>query len=191
MQQVTNDEGFSYKKLIKLLGMTTSAHDAEALSAIRHANSELDRLGKTWHEFIMSKIVVVADPFGGIPVPPNQTQAPLRNPTTPLRTPPVTPPPGGYYQPPRQSPRQSPPPPPPHMRRGRGFVNRFAGLCVKCKERVPVGLGEAYSNGTFTNGKERWAVEHARGGCPKKTPQASIRPGSSTISDLDSMFNQS
>ena len=92
----TNTEGFSYQRLIKLLGMTTSPNDGEALVAIRKANAELDRLGKTWAEFIMSKITVVADPFGSVPdlgfassrtttayAPPRPQPQPRPRPTTP------------------------------------------------------------------------------------------------------------
>lgn len=39
-------------KLIKLMGMTTSASDAEALVAIRKANAMLKVEGTSWSEFI-------------------------------------------------------------------------------------------------------------------------------------------
>lgn len=38
--------------LIKVLGMTTSVHDGEALAAIRKANDLLKTAGVTWREYI-------------------------------------------------------------------------------------------------------------------------------------------
>lgn len=38
--------------LIKVLGMTTSVHDGEALAAIRKANELLKAAGVTWREYI-------------------------------------------------------------------------------------------------------------------------------------------
>src|SRR6266699_3526606 len=40
--------------LIKMLGMTASSHDGEALVAIRKANALLAESNMNWHEFLMS-----------------------------------------------------------------------------------------------------------------------------------------
>jgi hypothetical protein len=53
--------------LIKLLKMTTSTHDHEALSAIRLANTQLLKLGTDWEDLLYAKVTLVADPFTGIP----------------------------------------------------------------------------------------------------------------------------
>lgn len=215
-----NSEGFSYKKLIKLLGMTTSQNDAEALSFMRAANAEIDKLGKTWHEFIMSKVTVVADPFDKVPDPAKAAPDPDpgRNPprwqqtaAAPQRPAPPPPP-----RPTRPAPRPAPAPdysymgaqsymgqtqprpraqPDPFQQTsGRPATakqptrvsNRFAGLCVKCKERVAPGDGEAFLDGKLSNGKDRWSVEHTPGTCPQKAKPAPIK---GTIADLDDMIS--
>jgi hypothetical protein len=50
------------EKLIKLLMLTTSDNDAEALSAIRHANQLLKRTGSTWAAVIMPAVITVKSP---------------------------------------------------------------------------------------------------------------------------------
>lgn len=40
------------ERLVKLLGMTGSAHDGEALNAIRLANTELQKAGATWETLL-------------------------------------------------------------------------------------------------------------------------------------------
>lgn len=209
-----NSEGFSYSRLIKLLGMTTASNDGEALAAMRMANRELDRLGKTWHEFIMSKITVVADPFAQVPTPPSTPTADAygrpcdwRNATAPSRPTPPPPPRRPQPTPPRppaagtpdysymshqsQRPRAQPDPfkqtsgrPAKAKQPGR-TTNRFAGLCAKCKERVGVGEGEAFLDGKFASGKDRWAVEHTPGTCPQKAKPAPVK---GSMSDLDDMM---
>ena|SRR5258708_4987622 len=55
--------------LLKLLGMTTSASDNEALMAIRRANELLTRAGWTWEMLLKNKIKVFENPFNGISDP--------------------------------------------------------------------------------------------------------------------------
>ncbi len=89
------------EQLIKLLKMTTSANDAEALAFMRKANALLASAGWDWERLIQGKIKVIADPFGQIPVP--QAAKPPS------------------FQQPRNPPPPPPPPrrPPPPQRRGR------------------------------------------------------------------------
>jgi hypothetical protein len=215
-----NSEGFSYQRLIKLLGMTTAANDGEALAAMRMANKELDRLGKNWAEFIMSKVTVVADPFNSVPAPPSapptdygrhwnraatapsRPQQPVRPQQTytpkPMRPRPTqapqSPPDYSYMGASSGSPRPKAQPDPFKQTSGRPATqaqpnrisNRFAGLCVKCKERVGPGEGEAFLDGKFSSGKDRWAVEHTPGTCPQKPKPQPIR---GTIADLDNMLS--
>lgn len=206
-----NSEGFSYRKLIKLLGMTTSANDAEALSFIRAANSELDKLGKTWSEFIMSKVTVVADPFDKVPTPTQSTSdidtaygrggdwrnrgatAPQRPPPPRTQRQPSRPAPAPDYSYMGPKPRANPDPfattqgkPATAKSPGAARIeNKFAGLCTRCKERVGPGEGEAFLDGKFANGKDRWSVEHTPGGCLTK---AKPQPIKGTMSDLDDMI---
>lgn len=56
--------------LVKLLGMTTSSNDGEALTAIRKANDLLRSAGWDWQKLIAGKIRVVADPFATAATPP-------------------------------------------------------------------------------------------------------------------------
>jgi hypothetical protein len=72
--------------LIKLLKMTTSSHDAEALLAIRKANEQLAKFGGDWERLLRSRITIIgADPFSAIAEPPKrepkvrQPQAPSVN----------------------------------------------------------------------------------------------------------------
>lgn len=85
--------------LLKLLGLTASANDAEALSAIRKANEFLNRAGWTWEMLIHSKIKIIPSPFIGVGDPRTDRHA------EPAEAPPFTP------RPPKM--RPTPPPPPP------------------------------------------------------------------------------
>jgi len=84
---MADDPKFDHKRLVKFLGMTTSTNDGEALSAIRMANRELARLGKTWQEFVDMRITVVEDPFGNLPEPgrPGRQPPPRPAPQAPPR----------------------------------------------------------------------------------------------------------
>lgn len=55
--------------LIKLLAMTGSSHDSEALSAMRLANAQLAKAGVAWSELLRGKVTVIVDPFGDLPQP--------------------------------------------------------------------------------------------------------------------------
>jgi len=55
--------------LLKLLGMTTSSSDNEALVAIRQANRLLSASGWTWEILIREKIKIIENPFKGIADP--------------------------------------------------------------------------------------------------------------------------
>ncbi len=74
--------------LLKLLGMTTSASDNEALMAIRRANEFLARAGWTWEMLIREKIKIIENPFNGLADP---TRRPKneQQPTTPPKPSPL------------------------------------------------------------------------------------------------------
>ena len=55
--------------LIKLMKMTTSATDGEALAAIRFANQLLSKLGGDWEDLLRGKLATI-DPFASLPEPP-------------------------------------------------------------------------------------------------------------------------
>lgn len=84
--------------LIKLLKLTTSSHDAEALAAMRKANSALDRLGGDWEALLLGRVTIIADPFTNLAPPPKPQPkhthpAPPPPPPSPhaTRPPPVAP----------------------------------------------------------------------------------------------------
>src|SRR5262245_56038181 len=90
----TNGQGRDPLELfIKLLGMTTSDNDNQALLATRKVNEYLkNKLNSDWESFVRGKIKVEADPFLGAPMPT-------------FRTPPMTTGAGMGYS-------SAPPPPP-------------------------------------------------------------------------------
>jgi hypothetical protein len=88
--------------LLKLLGLSTSANDAEALSAIRKANELMARSGWTWEMLLHEKIKIIPNPFTGVGDPridrPETSQTPSKYP------PPYAPPPRPPQTPPRPDP---------------------------------------------------------------------------------------
>lgn len=122
--------------LIKILGMTTSDNDGQALVAIRKANALLDAAGWTWERLIQGKITIVEDPFNGAGDP----FAAM------FTTKPAAP------APPRQrAPGFAPasPPPPPNRPWTAGGANgsisnmnnKYVGFCYCCGVEVPAGAG--------------------------------------------------
>jgi hypothetical protein len=59
-----------FEKFIKLMMMTTSSHDHEALNAIRMANSFLAGMNRNWEEVLRGKVTIV----GGREAPRNFQQ---------------------------------------------------------------------------------------------------------------------
>jgi hypothetical protein len=134
--------------LLKLLKMTTSSHDGEALAAVRRANSLLSSAGWDWDRLLAGKIVVVADPFSSIPTP-DQYAKPTTSPQAPK-------PPRAPQPPPRQPPTPPPPhpqartqPPPPKAARPNArpistMPNKYPNGCWCCGDTVDAGLGFAF-----------------------------------------------
>lgn len=112
-----------HQLLVKLLKMTTSAVDAEALVAMRKANQLLADAGWDWDKLMAGKITVVGDPFAN-----------LGDPTPKVET---------YAEPaPRYKPQPTSPPP----QRSRLPVNStrsngYEGHCYCCGRLVAVGGG--------------------------------------------------
>jgi len=142
--------------LVKLLSLTTSNNDGEALSAMRMANRQLEKFKLTWPEFVKARITVAADPFA-IPVPrPAQHEAP-RTAAPPPVTPSMhraytsapTPPP-----PPRPAaPPPAPPPPSEYTYAAGTKPNKFATLCCSCSRKLAPGDGLLWR---IHNQKQRW-----------------------------------
>jgi hypothetical protein len=114
MHQSTNGNGGSpqassatprslnLEQLIKLLKLTTSSNDHEALSASRKANLQLEKFGGDWDTLLRGKVTVLADPFASFAGEP-----PIAKPVdiSIVKRPPAAPP--------RPAPYPPPPPPPP------------------------------------------------------------------------------
>ena len=126
---------------MKLLKMTTSSNDGEALTAIRMANDLLGAVGWDWDKLIEGKIRVIEDPFKNLGTP---SAVRANSQATPAGGFPnhfnngV----GGNAPPPKTAYAPKPPPPPPP----RGSVaspisstpNRFPGFCWCCGvEKLP------------------------------------------------------
>lgn len=66
---MTEARNLNIEKLIKMLNMTTSSMDQEALTAMRMVNQHLKDNKWTWDEILRGKITVAADPFMTAPIP--------------------------------------------------------------------------------------------------------------------------
>jgi hypothetical protein len=74
--------------LIKLMKLTSSSNDSEALLAVRKANEQLVKFGGDWEKLLLGKVTVIGDPFESVAPPkqqPRYTNAapPPPNPRTP------------------------------------------------------------------------------------------------------------
>lgn len=92
--------------LIKLLKLTTSTSDMEALAAMRKANEQLTKFGGDWERLLRGKVTVIGDPFAGV-APPRESEINRgrRAPSVPQPPQPPRPPPYPYthYKPYPQS----------------------------------------------------------------------------------------
>lgn len=81
-----------HELLLKLLKMTASSNDAEALVAMRKANQLLATAGWDWDRLLAGKITVVGDPFGNLHRPQAQqsTVMPREAPRAPTPQQPVS-----------------------------------------------------------------------------------------------------
>ena len=126
--------------LAKLLMMTTSSSDGEALSAIRKANNLLTAAGWTWEMLIASKIKIIENPFTNLGDPREGRVA---------------------RQPPRTNPAPPPPPPPPRWTAAKTPVNsRSLSMadtwCYCCGLRIQGGNGWNFHPSNYN--------QHARSG---------------------------
>ena len=113
---------------IKVLLMTTSDTDGEALAALRRANAMLRSANVDWDKLLRGKVTVVADPFANIPAPNTHKSSIKPKAPSPPRPPTPTP---SYNRPirPTYSPKQA------------NNTNRFAGNCFACDTLVDIGHG--------------------------------------------------
>lgn len=130
--------------LIKLMKMTTSEHDGEALVAVRKANEQLVKFGGDWEALLRGKVTVIGDPFVDMPKPPQrESRTPPPAPSRPKAAPPP------YTAPPRPRPTPSYAPPPPpqaqpqYQTTAKTIKNYRAGNCTLCGDWVATGDGLA------------------------------------------------
>jgi hypothetical protein len=110
--------------LIKLLRMTESDNDPEALTALRKVNAFMRSVGWDWERLINAKIRIIEDPFKGLSTPPGG-RATVRP-----------------SAPPRPAAAPSPPPPTAKTTWPLGITpNRFAGHCYCCGVEVHANAG--------------------------------------------------
>jgi len=112
--------------LKKLLMMTTSTNDGEALTALRKANDLLTTAGWDWAKLIDGRVVVVEDPFKNLGTP-----TASRNGSYNARATTPTPP--------------SPPPPPPRQGKHASPIsstpNKFVTWCHCCGIEIVASAG--------------------------------------------------
>jgi hypothetical protein len=126
--------------LIKLLRMTESDNDPEALAALRKANAFMRSAGWDWEKLINSKIRIIADPFSGL-------GQPIAGGIRPTSAPPP---------PPRPAPAQ--PPKPQTWPLGIN-PNKFAGFCYCCGNEVLANSGVIFRPYQFnTTAANDWKV---------------------------------
>lgn len=155
--------------LIKLMGLTASSNDGEALTALRKATSLLVSAGWDWDKLIRGKITVVEDPFKNLGDPTPRVE----------RAADWTP---GPAQPVRSTPqRPAPPPPPPQpVTAIKGVsVNRFPGYCWCCGQETLAGQGFIFKPSTHN---PRATISTFQVICSKCEPQGKLcTPGPALV----------
>jgi len=129
------------ERLIKLLRMTTSPNDGEALTALRMATKLLDEAGWTWERLVKGGITVVEDPFNKLGDFPDYNNRPHATPAP--TSPPHRP---SAPRPPPSTPQPPPRPITPTYPLGK-FANKFAGHCYCCGTEVVTGKGFIFKPG--------------------------------------------
>jgi outer membrane biosynthesis protein TonB len=132
-----------FELLIKLLKLTTSSNDAEALLAMRKANaiaSEAEFDG--WERILRGHVKVIADPFVHIkaapppPPPPSPPKRPYQG-APPPRSQPYSPNPQPHpTAKPQPQPQWSPPPQPRTDPFPAARQNGYSGICIVCTSPV-------------------------------------------------------
>ena len=146
--------------LIKLLRMTTSDNDGEALTALRKANAFLTAAGWDWEKLILGKIRIIEDPFKNLSTPPTNSVRGTYGTTPPA------PAPQSFTQPPpfRPAPRQTWP---------LGIQpNRFAGFCYCCGQEVVANTGLIFKPSQYNaQASSDWKIA-----CPTCNGSATVQP---------------
>jgi hypothetical protein len=161
--------------LIKLLRMTESDNDGEALTALRKANRFMKDAGWDWEKLVNSKIKIIEDPFKNLGTPPGGTKmgAPgFARPSQPTAAP-------RPQAPPRPTPTPPPPPPQPAARKASWPLgidpNRFSGWCYCCGFEVLANVGVIFKPYQYNSqAPNDWKVACLSCNGTKSTPGATV-----------------
>jgi len=177
-------------KLIKLLKMTTSTNDNEALMFVRKANDELKKFGGDWDTLLRGKVTVIGDPFDGLDTPPTRMEKTATNPahrpsypSTPQSKPTPT---RAHKAPPWSQVNPTPPPPPPPQPR-RPRTNIYAAKCRCCGIQVDAQAGILISG---TNGWRVECVSCSKGQTTQSqsAPKGGRKRGALTLDNLSALM---
>jgi hypothetical protein len=130
--------------LIKLLRMTESDNDGEALTALRKANAFMRAAGWDWEKLVNAKIKIIEDPFKNLGVPAAGSR-PMSAPGFKAAPQPAATQPRPQYNPP-------PPPPPPTSKTTWPLgiqPNKFSGWCYCCGYEVLANAGVIFRPNQF------------------------------------------
>jgi hypothetical protein len=155
-------QGKELTLLIKLLKLTTSNNDSEALAAMRKANEQLPKLGGDWEKLLLGQVKVVADPFANLQAAPKPHVAETAKPK---------PAPQPQAQP-TWAQQQA-------TNTANGLPNTFAGRCYHCDSGVPVRHGIRWlcqSVGWKTFCNKQCYTDWDNGVIPVQRPQPRPQP---------------
>jgi hypothetical protein len=139
-------QGKELSMLVKLLKMTTSPQDHEALVAMRKANEQLLKLGGDWEKLLFGKVTIIADPFTNLSSPPKAKPPKGEAPPPPRPSRP-------FADPPPFTPRSAPPRTPTwvhrvpptltatQMRTRIMINNAQPEVCQQCCKHISIGAG--------------------------------------------------
>lgn len=152
--------------LIKLLRMTESDNDGEALTALRKANAFMRSAGWDWEKLVNAKIKIIEDPFKNLGVPPGGGR--------PMSAP-------GFKQAPQTPPPPPPPPPPqPAVKKTSWPLgiqpNRFSGWCWCCGIEVLANAGLIFKPYEYNSqAPDDWKVACVNCNGTKTSPGATVQ----------------
>ncbi len=141
--------------LVKLMKLTASTNDCEALTALRKATELLATGGWDWERLIRGKIVIVEDPFAAISDPRDRGYD---------KSPDYTPGATAYgYKPPPPPPPRAAPPMTSHTATRTSPLgaqkNKYSGWCWCCGVEVIALAGYIFKPGLFvTNASTKWEL---------------------------------
>lgn len=187
--------------LIKMMGLTGSDNDNQALVAMRKANEQVKKLAGSWAELLRGHFTIAADPFEGIsmpefgdraaaPPPPSFRRGVHSGSTTSTAPPP---PPWKTHTPP---PPQSPPPKPnlntgasgPMGTSSTPRTNRWRAVCFKCHQWCDVGDGYLDHKDAISNTWKVRCIDDT--GCAARAKKASNKSRkSSAARSADNLTN--